>query len=107
MVRPSWRCVGLGLMRIPIHPLVVALLLTACQPSKAPSSDGEAEPTAGEVERSGIRADLKAEHIITGNLDELNGKYKLRVAAVTYVPGGFIGNHHRAGPGLRCVTSAP
>lgn len=24
---------------------------------------------------------------------------------MTYVPGGFIGNHHHAGPGLRCVTS--
>lgn len=105
MVRPSSRCVSLGHMRILMHPLIVALLLTACQPSQAPSIDGEAESTAGEVERDGIHADLKAEHIITGNLSDLNGKYKLRVAAVTYVPGGFIGNHHHAGPGLRCVTS--
>jgi len=57
----------------------------------------------GEVERSGLHADLKVEEVISGNLTELNGKYKLRVAAVTYDPGGFVGNHHHAGPGLRCV----
>ena len=55
------------------------------------------------VERSGIVAELKLEEIVTGNLTELNGKYKLRVASVTYEVGGFIGNHHHAGPGLRCV----
>ncbi len=52
-----------------------------------------------------MHADLKVEQIVTGNLKELNGKYKLRVAAVTYDLGGFIGNHHHAGPGLRCVTA--
>ena len=46
---------------------------------------------------------MKIEQLISGNLTELNGKYKLRVAAVTYEPGGFVGNHHHAGPGLRCV----
>ena len=55
------------------------------------------------VERSGLHAELKVERLITGNLTELNGKFKLRVAAVTYEPGGFVGNHHHAGPGLRCV----
>jgi len=57
----------------------------------------------GEVERNGLHAELKIEQLITGNLTELNGKYKLRVANVTYDPGGFVGNHHHAGPGLRCV----
>ncbi len=57
------------------------------------------------VERSGMHAELKLEQLITGNLTDLNGKYKLRVAAVTYEPGGFVGNHHHAGPGLRCVTA--
>ncbi len=63
------------------------------------------QSNTGTVERSGIRADLKVEHVVTGNLEALNGKYKLRAAAVTYDPGGFIGNHHHAGPGLRCVTA--
>ena len=62
-----------------------------------------AQSSTGVVERSGLHADLKIEQLITGNLTELNGKYKLRVAAVTYAPGGFVGNHHHAGPGLRCV----
>ncbi len=62
-----------------------------------------AQSNSGVVERSGMHADLKIEQVITGNLTELNGEYKLRVAAVTYEPGGFVGNHHHAGPGLRCV----
>jgi quercetin dioxygenase-like cupin family protein len=61
--------------------------------------------SSGAVERKGMSADLRQEQVVTGNLKELNGKYKLRVAAVTYDIGGFIGNHHHAGPGLRCVTS--
>jgi quercetin dioxygenase-like cupin family protein len=62
-----------------------------------------AQSNSGVVERSGLHADLKIEQLISGNLTELNGKYKLRVAAVIYEPGGFVGNHHHAGPGLRCV----
>jgi quercetin dioxygenase-like cupin family protein len=62
-----------------------------------------AQAESGSVERSGISAELKRENLVTGNLSELNGKYKLRVASVTYEVGGFIGNHHHAGPGLRCV----
>ena len=61
--------------------------------------------SSGTVERNGMSADLRQEQVVTGNLEELNGKYKLRVAAVTYDVGGYIGNHHHAGPGLRCVTS--
>lgn len=64
-----------------------------------------AEPPDGVVDRSGIHAELRQESVVTGNLEELNGKYKLRVAAVTYDVGGYIGNHHHAGPGLRCVTA--
>ena len=61
--------------------------------------------SSGTVDRKGMSAELKQEQIVTGNLEDLNGKYKLRVADVTYEPGGYIGNHHHAGPGLRCVTS--
>ncbi len=64
-----------------------------------------AQSERGTVESSGQHAELKLEHLVTGNLTELNGKYKLRVAAVTYEPGGFVGNHHHAGPGLRCITA--
>ncbi len=86
--------------------LLFALVLTLAAASPSMSGDPvPAPPAAGAVERRGMHADLKAEELVTGNLEELNGKYKLRVAAVTYDPGGFIGNHHHAGPGLRCVTS--
>ena len=44
-----------------------------------------AQSSSDVVERSGLHADLKIEQLISGNLTELNGKYKLRVAAVTYV----------------------
>jgi quercetin dioxygenase-like cupin family protein len=67
----------------------------------AAASFAQSEP--GSVDRSGISAELEREDLVTGNLTELNGKYKLRVASVTYEIGGFIGNHHHAGPGLRCV----
>jgi len=67
--------------------------------------EAKAQELSGGVERNGLHADLKIEQVITGNLTELNGKYKLRVANVTYEPGGFVGNHHHAGPGLRCVYS--
>ncbi len=64
----------------------------------------QAEEPGEAVEREGQHAELKLEEILTGNLHELNGAYKIRVALVTYEPGGFVGNHHHAGPGLRCVT---
>lgn len=67
----------------------------------AGSSLAQPEPAA--VERTGIEAELKIEELVSGNLTELNGAYKLRAALVTYEPGGHIGNHHHAGPGLRCV----
>ena len=84
----------------------LAPILTMVAASTSMSADPRPAGSAtGSVERSGIHAELKLEEVVTGNLKELNGKYKLRVAAVTYEPGGFIGNHHHAGPGLRCVTS--
>lgn len=63
-----------------------------------------AQSNSEAVERKGQHAELKLERILTGNLTELNDRYKIRVALVTYDPGGFVGNHHHAGPGLRCVT---
>ena len=85
---------------------LLAPILTLIAVSTSTSADpNPARPATGKVERSGMSADLKLEELVTGNLEELNGKYRLRVAAVTYDPGGFIGNHHHAGPGLRCVTS--
>lgn len=57
------------------------------------------------VEKSGQHSKLKLEQVLAGHLQELNGKYKLRVTEVTYDPGGFIGTHHHSGPGIRCIIS--
>ncbi len=57
------------------------------------------------VEKSGQASRVKLDQVVAGHLAELNGKYRLRVTEVTYAPGGFIGAHHHAGPGIRCVTS--
>ncbi len=57
------------------------------------------------VESKGVLAKVKLEEAISGHLTELNGKYKLRVVEITIEPGGYIGEHHHVGPGIRLVTS--
>jgi quercetin dioxygenase-like cupin family protein len=57
------------------------------------------------VEKQGQVSKTKLEATISGHLSELNGRFKLRASEVSYSPGGFIGPHHHAGPGIRCVTS--
>jgi hypothetical protein len=58
------------------------------------------------VSMSGISAAIKLEEPVSGNLTELNGKYKLRATEVTFAPGALLDAHHHAGPGLR-RTKAP
>ena len=58
-----------------------------------------------QVEKHGQHSAVKLEHVLAGHLSELNGRYKLRVTEVAYDPAGFIGEHHHAGPGIRCVTA--
>ena len=57
------------------------------------------------VESKGQHPQIKLDQVISGHLSELNGRYRLRVAEVTYDPGGYIGAHHHLGPGIRCVTT--
>jgi len=57
------------------------------------------------VERKGVAATVKLEGTDFGYLSELNGKYKLRVTETTIEPGGFVGEHHHVGPGIRFVVS--
>jgi quercetin dioxygenase-like cupin family protein len=42
---------------------------------------------------------------MSGYLTELNGKYKLRATETTIEPGGFVGEHHHIGPGIRYIAS--
>ncbi len=60
---------------------------------------------AARVAKQGQQSSVKLEHVVSGHLSELNGRYKLRVTEVKYDPAGFIGEHHHAGPGIRCVTA--
>jgi quercetin dioxygenase-like cupin family protein len=57
------------------------------------------------LELRGITPKVKLEEIVSGHLVELNGKFKLRVTEVTFAPGGYLGPHHHAGPGIRFVAS--
>src|SRR4029450_1782863 len=69
--------------------------------------DGSAQtPTAGaKGDTTGLTAKIKDEGVMAGYLGELNGKYKLRVTELVLEPGGYVGEHHHAGPGIRQVTS--
>jgi len=60
---------------------------------------------AGKIERKGTDAKVKYETVVSGYLADLNGKYKLRVTENTFEPGGYVGDHHHAGPGIRVVTA--
>ena len=57
------------------------------------------------VDTKGLSAKIKFEEVIAGPLADLNGKFKLRITELTLEPGGYVGEHSHAGPGLRQVTA--
>jgi len=57
------------------------------------------------VDRKGTSSTVKLEGTDFGYLSELKGKYKLSVTETTFEPGGYIGEHHHVGPGIRYVAS--
>lgn len=74
----------------------------------ARAGDATAQTTGGgpvKVDTKGLTAKIKFESVLSGYLGELNGKYKLRVTELVLEPGGYVGEHHHAGPGIRQVTS--
>jgi quercetin dioxygenase-like cupin family protein len=74
----------------------------------APASAATAQTSPGgpvKVDTKGLTAKIKYESVLSGYLGELNGKYKLRVTELVLEPGGYVGEHHHAGPGIRQVTS--
>ena len=60
---------------------------------------------AWKLERKNFDSKIKLEAAVSGYLADLNGKYKLRVTEVTLGPGGYVGEHHHAAPGMRVVTA--
>lgn len=59
----------------------------------------------GAVDRKDVDAKTKLESVVAGYLPELNGKYRLRVSELTFMPGGYVGEHHHLAPGMRVVTA--
>lgn len=78
--------------------LIAGLLATLCV------TDSVAQDTQ-KVERKDMEGKVKLEAVVSGYLAELNGKYKLRVTETTFKPGGYIGEHHHIGPGIRVVAA--
>jgi quercetin dioxygenase-like cupin family protein len=73
----------------------------------AHSGEAAAQPGGSpvKVDTKGLVAKIKFEASIGGFLNEINGKYKLRVTELTLAPGGYVGEHNHVGPGIRQVTS--
>lgn len=78
--------------------LIAGFLATLCV------TDSVAQDTQ-KVERKDMDGKIKLEAVVSGYLAELNGKYKLRVTETTFKPGGYIGEHHHIGPGIRVVAA--
>jgi quercetin dioxygenase-like cupin family protein len=81
--------------------LPLATLLSEPDPAVAQTSGAG----AGKVDTKGLTAKIKFESVLSGYLGDLNGKYKLRVTELVLEPGGYVGEHHHVGPGIRQVTS--
>jgi quercetin dioxygenase-like cupin family protein len=64
-----------------------------------------AQTPGARVDTKGLTARIRFESVLSGYLNELNGRYKLRVTELVLEPGGYVGEHHHAGPGIRQVTS--
>ena len=60
---------------------------------------------AWKLERKDQESKTKLESVVSGYVAELNGKYKLRVSEATFKPGGYVGAHHHAVPGIRVITA--
>jgi quercetin dioxygenase-like cupin family protein len=82
---------------------VLPLLGLLSKPGVASAQAASGGPV--KVDTKGLTAKIKFESVLSGYLTELNGKYKLRVTELVLEPGGYVGEHHHAGPGIRQVTS--
>jgi quercetin dioxygenase-like cupin family protein len=57
------------------------------------------------VDTKDVQPVPRLEQVVSGHLADLNGKYKFRVSEVTYQPGGYVGDHQHAGPGVRVIMA--
>jgi len=82
-----------------------ALPLATLLPGPRTAAAQTAGGSPGKVDTKGLTAKIRYESVLSGYLTELNGRYKLRVTELLLEPGGYVGSHHHAGPGIRQVTS--
>lgn len=62
-------------------------------------------PMVNGVEMSGMNSTIMLERTVSGHLVSLNGRYKLRGTMTVFDPGGHLGGHNHAGPGIRYVLA--
>jgi quercetin dioxygenase-like cupin family protein len=86
-----------GLAALPLAIAMVAGSRTAAAQTNV--------PVPVKVDTKGLVAKIKFESELSGFLDDLNGRYKLRVTELTLEPGGYVGEHNHVGPGIRQVTA--
>jgi quercetin dioxygenase-like cupin family protein len=65
----------------------------------------DSTPMVNGVEMSGVASSIALERPVSGHLVSLNGRYKLRGTMTVFEPGGYMGAHHHAGPGMRYVLA--
>ena len=80
--------------RILASTMIVALAVAAATPASAQQK----------VDRKGAASKVMLERVVSSHLTEINGKYKLQATETTYEPGGFTGEHHHVGPGIRFIV---
>ena len=82
-----------------------AALPAAAGAGAAGAARDSTPPIVNGVEVWGVTSDVAVERTMTGHLVSLNGRYKLRASMAIFQPGGYIGGHHHAGPGMRYVLA--
>ena len=82
-----------------------ALPLAVAWPAPRPAAAQAPASGPAKVETKGLTAKIRFESVLSGYLGELNGRYKLRVTELVLEPGGYVVEHHHAGPGIRQVTA--
>jgi quercetin dioxygenase-like cupin family protein len=92
------------LTRRRLLPVLTMLPALGALAQARPASAQIGTPTPVRVDTKGLVAKIKFESVLSGYLAEINGRYKLRVTELTLEPGGHVGEHHHAGPGIRLMT---
>jgi quercetin dioxygenase-like cupin family protein len=81
------------------------LRLLACTLIVTLATAGTMVSAQQKVDRKGSKSTVKLERPVSGHLTEINGKYKLIATETVYEPGGYTGEHHHVGPGIRYIIS--